>query len=219
MELKGLKINFLGDSITEAAGVGNFENVYWKRIKNEYGAEVVRGYGIGGTRFARQLTPSAEARWDLDFCTRYKDMDDDADLVVVFGGTNDFGHGDAPLGQMSDRCDTTFYGACHTLFEGLINKYPSATIVIMTPLHRCNEDNLRGDGYKASDVGNLLVYVNIIKEVAAYYSLPVLDLWSVSSIQPKVEVIKQKYCPDGLHPNDAGHAIIASRLAGFIKTL
>ena len=49
MELKGLKINFLGDSITEAAGVSNFENVYWKRIKNEYGAEVVRGYGIGGT--------------------------------------------------------------------------------------------------------------------------------------------------------------------------
>jgi lysophospholipase L1-like esterase len=219
MEIKGLKINFLGDSITESVGVSNFENVYWNRIKNEYGAEVVRGYGIGGTRIARQQKPSAEPRWDLDFCSRYSEMDDDADVVVVFGGTNDFGHSDAPLGQMSDRTDTTFYGACHTLFEGLINKYPTATIIVMTPLHRYNEDNPRGDGYKESEVGVLLTYVNIIKEVAAYYSLPLLDLWSVSSIQPKVDVIREKYCPDGLHPNDAGHAIIASRLAGFIRSL
>ena len=146
-------------------------------------------------------------------------MDDDADMVVIFGGTNDFGHGDAPLGVMSDRTDATFYGACHTLFSGIINKYPDSTVVVMTPLHRCNEDNVRGDGNKACDVAPLLTYVNIIKEVAAYYSLPLLDLWSVSSIQPKVEIIKQKYCPDGLHPNDAGHEIIASRLAGFIKTL
>ena len=219
MEIKGLKINFLGDSITEGAGVSTPENIYWNRIKTTYGAEVVRGYGIGGTRFARQSKPSAEPRWDRDFCSRFGEMDDDADVVVVFGGTNDFGHGDAPLGQMSDRTVDTFYGACHTLFEGIINKYPTSTIIIMTPLHRCNEDNPRGDGYKESDVGVLLTYVNIIKEVAAYYSLPLLDLWSVSSLQPKVEIIKQKYCPDGLHPNDAGHAIIASRLAGFIKTL
>lgn len=219
MEIKGLKINFLGDSITEGAGVSTPENIYWNLIKRVYGAEIVRGYGIGGTRIARQKKPSAEPRWDRDFCSRFGEMDDDADVVVVFGGTNDFGHGDAPLGQMSDRTVDTFYGACHTLFEGLINKYPDATIVIMTPLHRCNEDNLRGDGYKESEVADLLTYVNIIKEIASYYSLPLLDLWSVSSLQPKVEIIKQKYCPDGLHPNDAGHAIIASRLAGFIKTL
>ena len=219
MEIKGLKINFLGDSITEGAGVSTPENIYWNRIKITYGAEVVRGYGIGGTRFARQSKPSAEPRWDRDFCSRFGEMDNDADVIVVFGGTNDFGHGDAPLGQMSDRTVDTFYGACHTLFEGIINKYPTSTIIIMTPLHRCNEDNIRGDGYKESEVADLLTYVNIIKEVASYYSLPLLDLWSVSSLQPKVEIIKQKYCPDGLHPNDAGHEIIASRLAGFIKAL
>jgi lysophospholipase L1-like esterase len=89
----------------------------------------------------------------------------------------------------------------------------------MTPLHRCNEDNVRGDGYKKEDSAPLATYVSIIKEVAAYYSLPVLDLWSVSGIQPRVPVLKQKYCPDGLHPNDAGHIFMAKRLEGFLRSL
>lgn len=218
MELKGMKINFLGDSITEGHGTTDNSKTYWNILGRETGA-IVRGYGIGGTRFAKQTNPSQNPRHDLDFIMRAKEMDPDADIVVVFGGTNDFGHGDAPIGEFSDRTDYTFYGACHTLFTDLINQYPEATIVIMTPLHRCNEDNLRGDGFKAEDVAPLSIYVSIIKEVAEYYSLPVLDMWSVSGIQPKVPVIKQKYCPDGLHPNDAGHVLMAKRLEGFLKSL
>jgi lysophospholipase L1-like esterase len=218
MELKGLKINFLGDSITEGHGTSNKEFTYWNVLGRETGA-IVRGYGIGGTRFVKQTNPSANHRHDLDFIMRAKEMDKDADMIVVFGGTNDFGHGDAPLGEFSDRENTTFYGACHTLITDLINMYPEATIVIMTPLHRCNEDNPRGDGFKANEVAPLSTYVKIIKEVAEYYSLPVLDMWAVSGIQPRVPVIKQKYCPDGLHPNDAGHALMAKRLEGFLRSL
>ena len=217
MELKGLKINFLGDSITEGHGTTGVEKTYWSLLGKRTGA-VVRGYGIGGTRFAKQKNPSANPRHDLDFVMRAKEMDDDADVVVVFGGTNDFGHGDAPIGCFEDREYTTFYGACHTLFTDLINKYPNAVIVIMTPLHRLQEDNPRGDGYK-EERGPLKVYVNILKEVLEFYSLPTLDLWACSSLQPKVQTVRERYCPDGLHPNDAGHKIIADRLAGFLKTL
>lgn len=218
MELNGLKINFLGDSITEGHGTSNKEFVYWNVLGKNTGA-IVRGYGIGGTRFAKQNKPSANPRHDLDFVMRAKEMDKDADMIVVFGGTNDFGHGDAPLGTFADRTNDTFYGACHTLFTDLINMYPEATIVIMTPLHRWNEDNVKGDGFKAEEVATLSTYVKIIKEVAEYYSLPLLDMWSVSGIQPRVPVIKEKYCPDGLHPNDAGHALMAKRLEGFLRTL
>lgn len=219
MKLEGLKINFLGDSITEGIGVSTPENIYWNRLSRDCNLAVARGYGIGGTRIAKQRTPSEKARWDLDFCSRLPEMDDDADVVVIFGGTNDFGHGDAPLGSMHDRLPTTFYGACHTLFEGAINKYPNATIVIMTPLHRHNEDCVCGSGDKQVNLAPLSAYVQIIREVAEYYSLPVLDLWSVSGIQPRVEIIKKTYCPDGLHPNDAGHALIAARLKGFLEAL
>ena len=218
MKLDGIKINFLGDSITEGHGTSGEDYTYWKILEREAGLLAARGYGIGGTRYARQHTPS-DPRWDLDFCKRMEEMDPDADVIVIFGGTNDFGHGDAPLGQMSDRTPDTFYGACHYLYSGIINRYPKATTVIMTPLHRCNEDNPRGDGHKTENLAILAEYVAIIKEVAAYYALPVLDLFAVSGIQPKVEINRITYCPDGLHPNDEGQKLIASRLKGFLETL
>lgn len=214
MKLEGKKINFLGDSITEGHGVSCVENVYWSLIKREHGLCEARGYGIGGTRIAKQTVASENPRWDLDFLGRYEEMDNDADVVVIFGGTNDYGHGDAKLGEMSDRSPYTFYGACHTLFEGVINKYPEATIVVMTPLHR--------DGEEIANelVGAPLVrYVEIIREVAEYYSIPVLDLWRASGMQPAVPALKERYMPDGLHPNDEGQKLIASRLAGFLQTL
>ena len=89
----------------------------------------------------------------------------------------------------------------------------------MTPLHRLDEYNLRGEGNKPEDGEPLITYVNIIKEVASYYSLPLLDLWSMGGMQPNVPVLRAAFNPDGLHPNDAGHAKIAHRLAGFLKTL
>ena len=145
-------------------------------------------------------------------------MDNDADIVVVFGGTNDFGHGDAPLGTMNDRTPYTFYGALHCLYTALTEKYPDVPVVILTPLHRWNEDCPKGDN-KPEPVGTLKEYVNIIREVAEYYSLPVLDLFKESGLQPKIPVIQQKYVPDGLHPNDDGNAILAHKIARFLETL
>lgn len=219
MNLNGLKINFLGDSITEGVGVSCPEHIYLNLLAAEYGI-TARNYGISGSRIANQLNPAnPDDRMEQCFVKRIADMDPDADVVVVFGGTNDFGHGDAPLGAPSDRTVNTYYGACHCLCRGLIEKYPAAEIVLMTPLHRTNELNPRGDGWKSRDFGVLSIYVDILKEVAAEYSLPVLDLWSVSGIQPCIEAHRIAYMPDGLHPCDAGHRKIANRLAAFLKNL
>ena len=211
MELKGKKINFLGDSITEGVGTACREEIYLNRLKASEGLAEARNYGISGTRLAVQNGPED---WGPAYSVRYTEMDDDADIVVVFGGTNDFGHGNAPIGQFSDRVNTTYYGACHVLMQGLIEKYPAAAIVFMTPLHRLSEDEpSMGNGLP------LKRYVEIIKEVAAHYSIPVLDLFAMGGIQPRVPVQQERYCPDGLHPNGEGHKLIASRLAGFLKAL
>ena len=211
MELKGKKINFLGDSITEGVGTACREEIYLNLLKEAEGLAEARNYGISGTRLAVQNGPED---WGPAYSVRYTEMDDDADIVVVFGGTNDFGHGNAPIGQFSDRVNTTYYGACHVLMQGLIEKYPAAAIVFMTPLHRLSEDEpSMGNGLP------LKRYVEIIKEVAAYYSIPVLDLFAMGGIQPRVPVQQERYCPDGLHPNGEGHKLIASRLAGFLKAL
>ena len=219
MELNGKKINFLGDSITFGHGVADPENIYCNRIGKKYGA-TVRNYGISGTRIARQQHP---VDWettipDWSFCARVEDMDPDADIIVVFGGTNDRGHGDAPFGTMDDRTVDTFYGACHTLYTRLIDKYPTATIVVMTPLHCSTENSDRGYGLKPTGTPTLKEYVAAIKEVASYYSIPVLDLFAVSGISAEKKHV-ELFMPDGLHPNDDGQAIIASRLAGFLESL
>ena len=222
MNLYNLKINFLGDSITQGVGASCQEHIYLNLLSKNVGLAEARNYGISGTRYAIQKGTKSRPKdgWvDVNsFSERFDSMENDADIVVVFGGTNDYGHGDAQLGSFSDHTPDTFYGACHYLYSGLIKKYLGKTIVIMTPLHRCNELSAYGTA-KEERYGTLKEYVNIIREVAEYYSLPVLDLYASSGLQPEVEGIKNTYIPDGLHPNDLGHQVIAYKLETFLKNL
>lgn len=217
MDLKGKTINFLGDSITEGVGASVFPNRFTDVLAREFGLARANNYGISGSRIARQKVVT-ENRADRDYCMRVSEMDESADAVVVFGGTNDFGHGEAPLGTPDDRDPSTFYGACHYLFNELITRYAGKPVVILTPLHRWNEDSLIGDR-KPEPVAPLSTYREIMMEVAAQYALPVLDLYATSGIQPVNPVNREKLCPDGLHPNDAGHALIAHRIGKFLETL
>jgi len=222
MDLQGKKINFLGDSITEGVKISSEEAAYHALLKKEVGLAEARNYGISGTRYAIQKgTPQRPKNDFVDvnsFCERFDKMDDDADVVVVFGGTNDYGHGDAPIGQFEDKTPDTFYGACHYLFSGLIKKYLGKTIVIMTPLHRIGEEKRTGTN-KSEEFASLKEYVDIIREIAEYYSLPVLDLFATSGLQPGIKEIQEKYIPDGLHPNDNGHAVIAHKLKMFLQNM
>ena len=220
MELKGTKINFLGDSITEGCGTSGVEYRFTSLIEREYGA-ICRNYGISGTRIARQQDPGDEA--DLpenrDFCSRISDLDPDADIVCVFGGTNDFGHGDAKIGTFAVHTPDTFCGALNTLYSELIAKFPQALIVILTPLHRIGENDNTGMAHGIPKGVRLEDYVDLIKEAARYYSLPVLDLYAASGMQPEVPAIREAYIPDGLHPNDAGHVRLAQLITAFLRSL
>lgn len=222
MKLEGKTINFLGDSITEGVGTSSPECVFINIVKKNMGLAGARNYGIGGTRYAIQKGSIDRPKDDYvdvnSFSERFDRMDNEADVVVVFGGTNDYGHGDAPLGEFSDRTPDTFYGACHYLYANLLRKYIGKPIIILTPLHRCDEYSIPGEG-QFGEKGPLKRYVDIIREVAEYYSLPVLDLYANSGIQPEIEEIRDKYVPDGLHPNDLGHEILANKLEVFLKNL
>lgn len=218
MELKNAVINFLGDSITEGVGASCEANRFTDVLAREFGLKRANNYGIGGSRIARQQVITEEP-YDRDFCMRFEEMDPDADAVVVFGGTNDFGHGEAPLGVPTDREPDTFYGACHYLMRGLIERYTGKPVVILTPLHRLEEDDPRGDGRKPHSVAPLSTYRAILMEVAEYYALPVLDLYATSGIQPRNDICRERLCPDGLHPSDEGHALIAHRIGTFLKHL
>ena len=208
MELTNIKINFLGNSITEGAGASSPERCYVETLTRKFGLAASRNYGIGGTRFARQRKPSENPRYDLDFCSRFPGMDPDADIILIFGGTNDHGHGDAPMGSDGDRTPETFIGACHTLFSGVKEAFPQAKIAVATPLHRRIET--RADGIQLED------YVNQIRSISAVYNLPLLDLYATSAIRTET---LDTLTTDGLHPNDEGHAILAEEIGAFLQTL
>ncbi len=216
MNLQNKTVFFLGDSITEGVGVSTPEKNYVS-VFAELSHAVVRNYGISGTRIAKQRNPSENPAWDQDFLSRVEQMEDGADVIVVFGGTNDFGHGDAEFGDFNSRSEYTFYGALHILCQKLINKYPQAEIVFMTPLHRRNELETVNEFGRNRML--LVRYVDAIIEVAGYYGLPVLDLFHTSGLQPNLPVIRDTYAPDELHPNDVGARRIAQRLCAFLSTL
>ena len=218
MKLNGASINFLGDSITEGVGASCRSNRYTDVLARQFGLLRANNYGVSGSRIARQTVMTDEPH-DRDFCMRMAEMDEAADAVVVFGGTNDYGHGDAPLGVPSDRDPFTFWGACHYLMDGLLTRYAGKPVVILTPLHRDNEFNPHGDGRKPLSVAPLSVYREILLETARHYALPVLDLYAVSGIQPENARCRELLLPDGLHPSDAGHALLARRIGLFLQTL
>ena len=220
MELKGKKINFIGDSITEGARVENPENIYTNLLKKSLGLLEARNYGVGGSRIARIKKPEGIPS-DEDFVMRVQRMDPDFDVVVIFGGTNDFGHGNIPLGKMGDDDVYTFYGALKTLCLYLIKTYPEKPIVFVTPLHRLNEEldyNKRLEE-KNPNARPLSDFVNAIREVCELFSIPVLDMFKEGGMPARVWAWCENHMPDGLHPNDNGQKIIAHKLQKFLENL
>ena len=196
MELKGKIIDFLGDSLTEGKGLDDDGNRYDRYIWKTCGLKKANNYGIGGTRIAHQTAPSEKARWDMDFCGRCWDMDPEADIIVVFGGTNDYGHGDAPFGEIGDTERTTFCGSLDHLFRTIRELYPSAVLAMVTPGHRFDDDTNPPEEKltKLGLVGKTLEeYVNAVVEISRRHNVPVLNLYEKLAIDPKKPEDREKY--------------------------
>lgn len=220
MELKGKIVDFLGDSITEGTGVADVAaNRFDHVLKEIAGLKEVHNYGVGGSRIAHQRRASEEARWDLCFCGRAFDMNKDADVIVVFGGTNDYGHGDAAFGQPDERTAATFCGALNYLMDTLQREYPRAQVVFMTPAHRMGDALPSQDVPDVSGKRPLAAYVDQIIAAADAHGIPVLDLFRALPIDPNDPADAERYAPDGLHLNDAGHRMLAGYLRDFLEKL
>ena len=222
MELKGKVIDFLGDSITEGHGLASDINRYDKYIERTCDLKKANNYGIGGTRIAHQGHPSVKARWDMDFCGRCWDMDPSADIIVVYGGTNDYGHGDAPFGEIGDTERTTFCGSVDHLIRTIKELYPSAVLAMVTPAHRFDDGTNPPEEKmtKLNIVGRRLEeYADAIVKIASSHGVPVLNLLEKLDIDPKKPEDCEKYTFDGLHFNDEGHIALAKCIIEFLKSI
>lgn len=206
-----LTINFLGDSITEGVGASDYEHSYVSVVGKILSLKEARNYGISGTRIAKQIVPYAIPSFDNEFSKRYIEMKHDADFNIIFGGTNDFGHGDAEFGNINDSKEkNTFCGCCRKLFSGIMNDYKESINIILTPLPRIDEENV-SNGKKT-----LKEYVNAIKQLAQEEGLIVFDLYELSKKDIELKKLLKEGLVDNVHPNDLGHKILAKKIANFI---
>ena len=216
MQLKGKKVIFLGDSITEGWAADSPEKIYHAVMKKDLGLAEARNEGVSGTRIARQDGGLVEFR--EDFNKRYDRMNKDADVLFIFGGTNDFGHGTAKIGNIDDEDVYTFYGGLNTLLKKAVCDFGKNNVIVLTPMHRFTENNPRGDGSKEADGLLLIDYVNIIKERAKFFGAQVIDLFSDERLNPNTPE-GAKFSYDGLHPNNEGHNLLAKVIEENLENL
>lgn len=193
----GKRANFLGDSQTDNAG--NYKSVFfYDWLKNILGLSETNSYGYSGT------TIMPIAGQNCSFLERYSSMVD-ADLIVVWGGTNDYHYGHA-LGEVDDTVNTTFCGALNQLCKGLITKYPQKDILFVTPTPR---------GVISTAVAPLSDYADAIINVCAKYCIPVYDAFRKCNMPINYEY-PRVHTVDGLHLNDLGHEVLGKSMANFI---
>ena len=209
-----MKINFLGDSITDCGGASCRENGYPSLVAKYFHAEECN-YGLAGTRIAKQKKIDPSHNLDAEvFEKRVAKLDRDAVFTFVFGGTNDYGTGDATLGCMEYRDTYTFYGAMHQLVTSLLEKFEKDKLCFILPIPRYNQDNPYGDG-KTESFGALSAYIQAEKEVLVYYGVEYLDLTNKFPVPKSSQT--DGYFLDGLHPNDNGHKLIADCLIEYLE--
>lgn len=209
---------FVGDSITAGSGT---EKIYYQYLSEVLGFGSATAMGVAGSCIS---SASDYGQSNQPLISRYESIPS-ADLIVIFMGTNDYGH-ETPLGTAADTQEGSFYGALNTIIPSLVEKHASSKIVFVTPLHRYGfgTSKILGTQFTYDNIPNgvgatLEDYVNALKAICAANSVSVIDLYTECTLDPTDSAVRASYMPDGLHPNAAGHEVIAGIMASHIREM
>lgn len=208
--LRGKSWVVIGDSITEH----NFRTNknYQDYVSSNVGGMSIYNYGISGSGYYGRSDVASTVTQNPDY-------------ITVFFGTNDWGqvNNSKPLGNFLDNNTTTISGCINICLLGLITKFYNKKIAVLTPLPRANN---WGSNAAPNAVGYTLEQlVFMIQKHAGHYSIPCLDLYHDSNLPVYTTDGNAFYftypggsSPDGLHPNDAGHIVIAAKVQAFLES-
>ena len=197
----------LGDSITygfdSTRGGLQMEKPYPALVGELLSLKSVYNYGISGST----LTSLDSTRHPV--LNRYSSMTNNADIVSVMIGINDYMIGAADLGTIDSTDANTIYGALNQLASGLKSKYPDAYIFFMTPYKCARAPGVCAKGYSLEDV------VKAIKEVCLKHNIDVLDMYSEGQYELEMNLSSN----DGIHPSQSFFIeYTAPQIAAFIKS-
>ena len=204
---------FVGDSIT-AGAYADSGAIYYQCLKAKLNLASVTAKATSGSCISAKSDYGTNndpliGRWG---------QIPDAELIVIFMGTNDFGHA-TPLGTISDTTDVSFYGALNVIIPGIRAAHPNSQIVMITPLHRnaLSSGMTSAEDSEPNKKGHTLEdYVNAIKEICQKYELPVIDLYNICTWDPADATY---FNADKLHPNPNGHRALADLIAEAMATI
>lgn len=121
--------------------------------------------------------------------------------------------------EIMDLTHSTFCGAIHTICRYLLVNYSNKDIVFVTPIKRyqgwCKyPEDKNSLGHTLKD------YSDAIIEICSYYSIPVIDFYSNSGLNPHIDT-SLFGDTDGktVHPNEEGHRRMASLVIGYLQSL
>ena len=134
--------------------------------------------------------------------------------LLFVGGCNDFGD-NIPLGSSAViNDDTQFYSAVYNTFRVYREQNRLTPALVATPIQRFYTP-LSETRSTTNSLGlKLIDYVNVIKAVAQIFSLPVIDLYSISGIT--WENITDT-TSDGVHVNATGAKMMAIPIVNAMK--
>ena len=219
VETAGKQWVLLGDSLTDKTSKA--ETAYYDYAAADLECTIVN-YGRCGTGYKAH-------GGDEPFFERVAFMEvADADCLTIFGSFNDLGKG-FPLGTADDNTTDTVGGCMNLTIQALLGKNPNLTMGIATPTPWRTKDSYAADD---PDADSALTkeecdeYVALLKEVAAKYELPVLDLYENSGLEPNDADARARYYTEngetensGVHPSSEGHKLMYPQWRDFVTEL
>ena len=239
LDLSGKKVGFLGDSITEGVGA-NPSSKRYSTVFCQLAGCTEKNMGVSSTCLCANTKNNMGSQ---RFITRVTSANiSDLDMLIIFGGTNDFSYDIKAVGdhfaeetitgntyvgtkkRVANSDNETFSGALHELILAIRAIKPSLPIVYVTPLNRGNYNSEpRPTSAQQNANGNYLSdYVDAIKDICAFYSVQVFvstDHFPLNwTDDDKYGTVKTAGTDDALHPNNQGHALLARLLYRWIIT-
>lgn len=205
------KIVIYGDSIsTGTHGEGGYEGF----LKNTFQAETVN-YAVGSSGLSFG-SPNNAASILLDV----KNIPEDADLVFMWHGTNDWYWG-CPVGKIQDETPDTFYGAIRTAVRCIRRKAPDSVLIWATPIFRLEKPDgaeIESAAYETENKAGFTMeaYYDAVMRASVYYGFPVIDMRKLCGIH---EENHELYLEDKVHPNRAGYEKIERVLERGMKEI
>ena len=219
MKLRNYKILVIGDSISSDV-YGNYNK--WVTILKQ---NAFFPYNTNNSsQHATGYVATNEGQFSNFIQRLEQEKDKDSyDLVLIFGGVNDFIQ-KIPMGESGDDRTEYFRPAVEYMFRYLIENYTNARIGIITPLKSLNT-GVNSQGLYLTD------YVDCIVEEAKKYCFPILNLTDNSGFCPFVAAFRDRWTlteyiggdgktGDGLHPNaEYESKYLAPMIQSFVSTL